>query len=90
MSPTTRFSPRYDPCGSVAGSALPVGVGGGVPGVVVGRVGRRGTIPGTQAQPSQYPYLTYFQASGPTYGQMKPILEVFMRFLRIGSRIDLE
>ena len=38
----------------------------------------------------QDPYLTYFQGSGPTYGQMKAISSILMRFPEIGSRIDLE
>ena len=40
------------------------------------------TIPG--------PIFSIFKARGPTYGQMKLILEVSMRFPRKGSRIDSE
>ena len=45
----------------------------------------RGAIPVPQTQPSQGPKYSIFKAKGPTYGQMKAILEVS----EIGSRIDL-
>ena len=48
------------------------------------------------SQPSPGPIFSIFKAKSPTYGQMKAILEVLMRFPRMGlgwvqngSRIDL-
>ena len=46
-------------------------------------------IPGTTHPPSQGPIFSIFRARGPTYGQMKAILRLVMRFLRIDLRIDL-
>ena len=40
-------------------------------------------IPGYYPVTLQDPYLDIFSLKGPTYGQMKPILEVPMRFPRI-------
>ena len=39
---------------------------------------------------SQDPIFNIFKAKGPTYGQMKAILEVSMRFLRKGPGRVLE
>ena len=63
------------------------GRGRGVPGVWYW-VGGLGGLYRYHPGPSQDPILVIFQATGPTHGQMKAILEVFMRFLRVGSRID--
>ena len=57
-------------------------------GVRVGGLG--GAIPGTIPSPSQDPYLVIFSLKAHTYGQMKAILMVLMRFPENGSRIDLE
>ena len=66
-------------------------VGEGVPGVWDwGRAGRGYT--GTPARTLPGPIFSLFKAKGPTYGQMKAILDYFMRFLRyghMGPRIDL-
>ena len=54
----------------------------GVPGVVGSRVGGWEGYTGYYQIPSLDPYLVINLASGPTYGQMKAILMVSMRFLR--------
>ena len=51
------------------------------------RVGTGEGYTGTPPVPSQYPYLTIFKAKGPTHGQMKAILRIFMRFLRYDLRL---
>ena len=53
-------------------------------------MGWGGAIPVPHQDPPQDPYLVIFLASGPTYGQMKAISEVSMRFPKIGSQIDPE
>ena len=52
MSPTTIFTQRTCPCGSVPGRALPVGVAGVYPGWGEDWVGGRGAIPVPSLQPS--------------------------------------
>ena len=63
------------------------GAGRGVPGVGAGWVPGR-AIPGYYPPALQDPIFSIFKAKGLTYGQMKTNLEVSMRFLRYGSRID--
>ena len=58
--------------------------GGGI------RVGAGRGYTGYPAGTLRDPIFSIYLASGPTYGQMNPKLRYFMRFLRIGSRIDLE
>ena len=43
-------------------------------------VGLEGCYTGYHPVTLQDPYLVYSEAQGPTYGQMKLILEVLMRF----------
>ena len=59
------------------------GYGEGVPGVGVWWVGGGRGYTGTHPYPPMDPYLVIFSHKMPTYGQMKAILEVPMRFLRI-------
>ena len=76
MSPTTSFSLAalpVHPCSQRYGTAR---WGGGVPGVGYWWVGGWGAIPGTHLQPSQGPIFSHILALSPTYGQMKPFLEV--------------
>ena len=90
----------YEPHGTIVQPAppraLPAGRarlawwGRGVPGVVGTRWAWRGAIPGTHPDQSQDPIFSIFKAQGPTYGQMKAILEVSLRFPRIDLRIDPE
>ena len=47
-----------------------------------------GGYTGTQTQPSQDLIFSIFKAKGPTHGQIEAILEVSMRFLRYGLKID--
>ena len=68
---------------------LPGGVGEVYPGYGDG-VGPGRGYTGTHQDPPRTPLLDIFQSSGPTYGQMKVNLRLFMRFLRYGSRIDPE
>ena len=75
--------------------STPDGRGEGVPGVWDREGGWEGYT-GYLARPSQDPIFSIFKAISPTYGQMKAIYEVFMRFPSMGlervqkrSRIDL-
>ena len=82
MSPTA-CSDTTAGATSVPGTGM-VGEGctrGGVSGVGSWVGGWEGYT-GTQPQPSQGPIFSIFKVKGPTYGQMKAILEVSMRFLR--------
>ena len=86
LSPTASFSLVHGQCGAryTARTGRE-----GVPGVwVVGGSGRGYT--GYPPGPILDPYLVIFHASGHTHGQMKGISDIFMRFLRLGPRIDLE
>ena len=47
-----------------------------------------GAIPGTHQTSSQGPIFNIFKAKGPTYGQMRAILDYSMRFLRLTSEWD--
>ena len=90
MSPTALFTSRD--CMPRPGTAVTVMQGctrGGEDGWVPGGCWE-GAIPGTTQHPPIYPYLVIFQASSPTYGPVKAILEVFMRFPEIGSRLTSE
>ena len=62
----------------------------GVPGVGYTGWGAGRAIPVPRQDPSQDPDLVIFQGPGPTYGQMKVNLSIFLRTMRIGSHIDLE
>ena len=77
---------RTRECGG--GGVYPGWWGEGVAGVVSGRVSGR-AIPVPQI-PVPGPIFSVILASGPTHGQMKGNSLVFMRFLRICSRIDPE
>ena len=78
MSPTTIL---FSGTRGAAVASAAVRHGAGVPGV--GRwVGREGCYTGTPPVRSQDWLYTVFKVKGPTYGQMKAILDIMMRFLR--------
>ena len=88
MSPTAIFSQRHRPCTSVASRALPVGVGGGVPGVVgtgmAGWVSGRAIPVPTRTLPDDHIELNL--ALRPYLRPNEANFSVLLRFLRLGLR----
>ena len=80
MSPTTHLLSRLAACTRVA----VVRAGEGCTRGSAGRVGTGGCYTGTPPVPSQDTIFSIFWVQGPTHGQMKAILEVLLRFPRMG------